>query len=192
MLKINKFFLTVFTCLMVCLLTSCSFGEKEGNESLKTSLLGNSKTIKIYFTKSKGSKGLSFVPVKRQVSKGDSSLNTALTELFLGPYKEEAMQGIMTEIPVGTRLIKTEEAEDEVVVDISSQFLAGGGSATMQLRYLQIYKTLSTICPGKKFYLNIDGKPLKTVGGEGLEVKQPLRKINDYTKNYEETKDLQP
>ena len=192
MQRINIFFHTLLVCLLVVFITSCSFLSKDESEPVKNNFLGNSKTIKIYFTKSKNSKGLSFVPVKRKILKADSTLDCALRELFLGPYKREIISGIMTEIPTGTRLIKTEEAEDEVLVDISSQFLAGGGSATMQLRYLQIYKTLSSICPGKKIYLNIDGKPLKTIGGEGLEVRQPLKKINDYTQNYEETKDLQP
>ena len=62
----------------------------------------------------------------------------------------------------------------------------------MQLRYLQIYKTLKKIAPFKEVYLLVDGKPVKTIGGEGLEVTQPLTKINDYTQKFEKTEGLQP
>ena len=98
----------------------------------------------------------------------------------------------MSEVPVGTRLINVEESEDDVLVDISPQYLTGGGSATMQLRYIQIYNTLKKIAPLKDIYLKVDGKVLKTIGGEGLEVTQPITKINDYTKKYEKTETVQP
>ncbi len=150
------------------------------------------REVKVYFTKSKKSDELLFITAARKVSKDDSAVSAALKELFLGPTKSEELMGIMTEIPIGTRLIKVEESEDEVLVDLSSQYLTGGGSAAMQLRYLQIYKTLKKLCPNKEIYLNVEGKSLKTIGGEGLEVSQPIKNINDYTKKYEKTKDLQP
>ena len=153
---------------------------------------GNLREVKVYFTKSKAPEELSLIPVSRKISKDDSVTGSALKELFLGPTKTEEIRGIMTEIPIGTRLIKVEESEDEVLVDLSSQYLTGGGSAAMQLRYLQIYKTLKKICPNKDIYLNVEGKSLKTIGGEGLEVTQPITKINDYTKKQEKTENVQP
>ena len=153
---------------------------------------GNLREVKVYFTKSKAPEELSLILVSRKISKDDSVTGSALKELFLGPTKTEEIRGIMTEIPIGTRLIKVEESEDEVLVDLSSQYLTGGGSAAMQLRYLQIYKTLKKICPNKDIYLNVEGKSLKTIGGEGLEVTQPITKINDYTKKQEKTENVQP
>ncbi|MBI3590335.1 MAG: GerMN domain-containing protein [Candidatus Melainabacteria bacterium] len=152
----------------------------------------NLRDIKIFFTKSKGPEGILLIPVNRKVSRDDSIAAAAVRELFLGPSKIEERKGIMTEIPVGTRLINIEESEDEIVVNISPQYLTGGGSATMQLRYLQIYRTLKKIVPFKEIYLQVDGKVLKTIGGEGLEVTQPLTKINDYTQKYEKTDKVQP
>ena len=152
----------------------------------------NQREVKVYFTKSRAPEELSLVPVSRNISKDDSIVSATLKELLLGPLKGEELKGLMTEIPVGTRLIKVEESEDEVLVDLSSQYLTGGGSAAVQLKYLQIYKTLKKICPSKDIYLNVEGKNLKTIGGEGLEVTQPITKINDYTKKYEKTKDVQP
>ena len=187
-----KKILVCLNILIVLLLTSCTF--KSSDRGFISSPFGknNFKQTKIYFTKLKDSEGLLLIPVVRNIQKNDSVVDASLKELFLGPTSEEMLKGIMTEIPIGTRLIMVEEAEDEVLVDISSQFLTGGGSATMQLRYLQLYKTLRNVAPGKKIYLMVDGKNVKTIGGEGLEVNQPLSKINDYTKKYEKTDNLQP
>lgn len=152
----------------------------------------NQRDVKVYFTKPKSKEEIAFVSVARKISKDDSVIDGSLRELFLGPTKKEELRGIMTEIPTGTRLIKVEESEDEIVIDVSGQYVTGGGSATMQLRYLQLYKTLNHIAPDKKVYLLVDGKNLKTLGGEGLEITQPLTKINDYTKINKKTGSVQP
>jgi len=173
---------------------SCSFSPETRSSSEKIFPLGlNYKEVEVYFTKSKGQKSnISFIPVKRKVSKDDSIIDSSLKELFLGPTKQEEFKGIMTEIPVGARLIRVEESEDEVLIDVSPQYLTGAGSATMQLRYLQLFKTLKKIAPNKKLYLHVDGKSIKTIGQEGLEVTQPLSKINDYTKVNEKSHKVEP
>ena len=179
-------YIIIFTVLTL-MLTACSTTSKDRSHKPK-----NMNEVKVYFTKTKEAKKLFFVPVKRFVSKEDNTVSAALRELFLGPTKKERTKGIMTEIPVGTRLIDVEEADDEVLVDVSSQLLTSGGSATVQLRYLQIYKTLSDMRPNKEFYLNVEGMTLKAIGGEGLEVKQPLAEIPDYTEEHEPTENVQP
>ena len=167
--------------------------QKRSKEEKRVGIFdSNSQEIKIYFTKSKAPGEIALVPVVRKVSKDDSPVYASIRELFLGPTKPEELKKIMTEIPLGTRLINIEESGDEIYLNISSQYIAGGGSATMQLRYLQIYKTLKKIAPFKEIYLLVDGKPIKTIGGEGLEVTQPLTKINDYTQKFEKTEGLQP
>ena len=194
MLKIKNQILISFFLLLILFLTGCSspqIGEKH-SAGIGLPFGRNLKEVQVYFTKSKTPEELSLIPVSRKVSKEDSIVSAALKELFLGPAKSEELRGIMTEIPIGTRLIKVEESEDEVLIDLSSQYLTGGGSAAVQLKYLQIYKTLKKICPDKDIYLNVEGKSLKTIGGEGLVVTQPLTKINDYTKKPEKTKDVQP
>ena len=191
--NINFILLNIVLLLILFLSGRSSLQKSEDNSGgIGLPFGGNSKEVKVYFTKSKAPEELSLVPVLRKISKDDSVVGSALKELFFGPTKTEELRGIMTEIPIGTRLIKVEESGDEVLVDLSSQYLTGGGSAAMQLRYLQIYKTLKKICPYKNIYLNVEGKSLKTIGGEGLEVTQPLTKINDYTKKQEKTEDVQP
>ena len=194
--KINNIlFLMNILFFLVLFLAGCSNVQESNKRGGHIGLPfdgNNLREVKVYFTKSKAPEELSLVQVSRRVSKEDSIVSASLKELFLGPAKTEELRGIMTEIPIGTRLIKVEESEDEVLIDLSSQYLTGGGSAAMQLRYLQIYKTLKKICPYKNIYLNVEGKSLKTIGGEGLEVTQPLTKINDYTKKHEKTEDVQP
>ena len=186
----NKIFFLALSLMLF--ISGCSNFQQSESGGIGLPFGTNQREVKVYFTKSKAPEELSLVPVSRKISKDDSIVGAALKELFLGPLKGEELKGLMTEIPIGTRLIKVEESEDEVLVDLSSQYLTGGGSAAMQLRYLQIYKTLKKICPKKDIYLNIEGKSLKTIGGEGLEVTQPLTKINDYTKKQEKTEDVQP
>lgn len=192
MVKIKNSNLISICLSFLLLLSGCSVSRQSEDNVIGLPFGGNLKEVKVYFTKSKAPEELSLVLASRKISKNDSIVSATLKELFLGPTKSEELRGIMTEIPVGTRLIKVEEGEDEVLIDLSSQYLTGGGSAAMQLRYLQIYKTLKKICPLKNLYLNVEGKSLKTIGGEGLEVTQPLTKIHDYTKKHEETKDVQP
>ncbi|GEM_PF-1922469 len=195
----NKFFVYLVSCFVLILNTACSSltdtEKKLDKENLdnRFNVFGkNTKETKVYFTKIKGKDELLFIPVTRKVDDENSFVAESLKELFLGPTKQEELKGIMTEIPIGTRLIKVEQSEDDILIDISSQFVTGGGSAAMQLRYLQIYKTLRKIAPQKKLYLYVDGKPIKTIGGEGLEITQPLTKINDYTQINEKNSNVEP
>lgn len=183
-----------FALIILLMNTSCSFVQNTAENISQGKLVfdENMQTVKVCFIKSKSADNLGLVFVTRRIPKEDGLVVGAVRELFLGPTKSEELKGIMSEIPVGTRLINVEESEDEIYVDISPQYLTGGGSATMQLRYIQIYKTLKKTAPYKGVYLKVDGKMLKAIGGEGLEVTQPLTQINDYTKKYEKTETVQP
>ena len=190
--KIVNYFLLFVSCFLLLLTTACSVLQKSINSWKDLTTERNMQEVQIYFTKSKGAENVFFIPVVRKISKDNSIVDGTLKELLLGPTKQEQLKGIMTEIPIGTRLIKIEESEDEILIDLSPQYLTGGGSASVQLRYLQLYKTFRGVTPGKKLYLHVDGKTLKTIGGEGLEVSQPLMSINDYTKKYEKTDGVEP
>ena len=192
-----KYFRLMLCGLCLLFQTACSYlyNSEELGKSKNPIFSGDKslREVKIYFTKSLGEEEIILVPIARKILNEDSIINGALKELFLGPTELEERKSIMTEIPVGTRLIKVEESNDEVLIDLSNQFLIGGGSAAMQLRYLQIYKTLKRVVPKKKLYLYVEGKSIKTIGGEGLEITQPLTMINDYTEKYEKIdEDVQP
>lgn len=181
------------TCLLLVLfLAGCGSSKNASTKKNKVSE-DNLKDVKVYFVKTdKKDKSLTFIPIFRKVYKEDNSLEGSIRELLLGTTEEERKNGISSEIPDGTRLNKIVEDDDEILIDFSERFLAGGGSASVQIRYLQVYKTLEELAPGKKFFLNIEGKEPKTISGEGLEVSQPLKKIEDYTQKFEKTEDVQP
>lgn len=160
---------TILVAILASLtLVSCS-GSDKGN-----SFSSNSQ-VTIYYTKASSELGVVLIPVLRKVDKKDSAYETALKELFLGPTLDERERlKLNTEIPEGVRLIKVKESANEVEIDISNQFMKGGGSETMQVRFRQLSETALNLAKGRPVYLYIDGVKAKTIGGEGLEVPQPL------------------
>ena len=52
--------------------------------------------------------------------------------------------------------------------------MKGGGSETTQVRFRQLRETALNLAKGRPVYLYIDGVKAKTIGGEGLEIPQPL------------------
>ena len=115
------------------------------------------------------------IPVLRKISDGRSAYEVALKELFLGPTLDEQQRlDLATDIPEGVRLVSVKESNDSVNIDISSQFMKGGGSETMQVRFRQLRETALNLAKGRPVYLYLDGVKAKTIGGEGLEIPQPL------------------
>ena len=170
-IKLGKiFFLFLISSL---LLNSCSKKTQSPENNFK-----NGK-VTVYFTKPSKELGVVLIPVVRKISKGSSAYQTAIKELFLGPTLEEREKlELNSEIPEGSRLINIVEENDSVKIDISSQFMYGGGSESMQVRFRQFRETALTLAKGRPVYLYIDGTLATKIGGEGLEVQQPLNKKN--------------
>ena len=97
-------------------------------------------------------------------------LETAINRLLTGP--QEAKDA--TAIPQGTKLLGLSLEKAGIRVNLSQQFTTGGGSASMVERLAQILYTATSIDPNSKVWLEVEGKPLEVLGGEGLEVPQPL------------------
>lgn len=133
--------------------------------------------VTIYFTKASDDLGVILIPVLRKVQEGRTPHETAIKELFLGPTIEEQEKlNLESEIPEGSRLVDIQETNKEVKINISSQFMNGGGSESMQVRFRQLRETALNLARGRPVYLYIDGQKARTIGGEGLEVPQPFNR----------------
>ncbi|MBD2771942.1 GerMN domain-containing protein [Iningainema tapete] len=113
---------------------------------------------------------------------GDSPnqiLEAAFQTLLAGPT--EATNS--TTIPQGTKLVGVEVENDSVTVNLSEEFKSGGGSASMTGRVGQVVYTATALNPNAKVYIEVNGEKLEVLGGEGLELEQPLTR-DSFNQNY--------
>lgn len=130
------------------------------------------KTLQVYWLKASGTK-LQLVPSPVKLTSSNSPealLETAMQQLIAGPTAAD----LSTTIPTGTKLLDLVVKDDGVHVDLSREFTTGGGSTSMEGRLAQVLYTATSLNPGAAVWLSVDGQPLKTLGGEGLVVEQPI------------------
>lgn len=98
-------------------------------------------------------------------------LESAFSQLLAGPSKSA---DYTTTIPQGTKLLALDATEEGVIVDLSQEFMTGGGSASMTSRLAQVVYTATSLDSKSKVWINVEGKPLEILGGEGITVSQPM------------------
>lgn len=126
----------------------------------------------VYWLAYRGEK-LVLDPTPLPLNKQDSpqvQLKSALERLLQGPANADKANAI----PEGTQLNSIKISADGVRLDISQAFTKGGGSSSMQARLGQIIYTASSLDPKTGIWISVDGEPLTVLGGEGLEVSQPM------------------
>jgi spore germination protein GerM len=116
----------------------------------------------------------------KDTDKPSEILEGALKSLLTGP----ADPAFSTTIPKGTKLRNVSLEADGVHVDLSKEFTDGGGSASMTGRVAQVLYTASSLDPTAKVWIQVEGKPLEVLGGEGLMIDQPLTREN-FEKNFD-------
>jgi len=98
------------------------------------------------------------------------ALELAFGNLMGGPNSE----GVATGIPEQTELLALSVESDGVYVNLSADFTDGGGSASMIGRLAQVIYTATAFDPDAAVWIDVEGEPLTLLGGEGLEVRQPM------------------
>ncbi len=157
-------------------LTGCPAPEKNPSiPNASTASLG--KDVVIYFSKLRGNEVVS-EGVVRKMPKDytHSQLHFALEALLEGPNVEESKQGYHSEIPKGTRLLGITEEGNNVRINLSRQFVSGGGATSVQQRMNELQQTIFSSDKDHQIYIEIEGEELKTLAGEGLIIPEPLER----------------
>lgn len=103
--------------------------------------------------------------------KSEQVLQTALETVLAQPPEDSTYT---TAIPPETKLLDLSIDKEGVHVNLSQEFVSGGGSASMSSRLAQIIYTASSSSDSDRVWINVEGKPLENLGEEGLIVSQPM------------------
>ena len=143
----------------------------------------NEQTANIYLLKDTG-KNFELVPIPVNLSVSKDKPNQFLEAAFNSLLTAKNDGDTSSVIPAGTKVLGVKVDNDTVRVNLSEQFTSGGGSASMTGRVGQVVYTATSLNPNAKVYIEVDGKQLDVLGGEGLELEQPLTR-DSFTKNYQ-------
>lgn len=140
-------------------------------------------TANVYWLKDDGTR-LQLVPESVTIvedARPDEQVTAAFNTLLskAGDPEQEAF----TTIPEGTQLLDATVEPDGVHVNLSGEFQYGGGSAAMMGRLGQVIYTATALDPNASVWISVEGKPLTLLGGEGLEVTQPMTR-QDFEENF--------
>lgn len=126
--------------------------------------------LAVYWIESSKNK-LMAVPIAVKAKSSNEAIGSVLNTLIAETPPESTLYSA---IPANTKVLKVTAKNKEIRIDLSKEFTKGGGSASMQGRIIQVLYTATSLELDAKVYLSVEGKPLKYIGGEGLEVPQPM------------------
>jgi spore germination protein GerM len=131
------------------------------------------QSVEIYLLKDNGLKSeLVPMPVKVQAGAEPAEI---LTDAFNRLFSNQNNQsGTFSNIPEATQLRSLTIKDDGIHVDLSPEFKYGGGSSSMIGRLQQVLYTATSLDPNAQVWISLDGQPMTVLGGEGLEIPQPL------------------
>jgi germination protein M len=129
-----------------------------------SSSLAGPMTVEVYFTS-----GKSLVSEARPVSAA-APARGSLEALLAGP----SGAGHFSQVPAGTRLLSLNLAGGIATVSFSDQVQTLQGSPAIPLFLGQVVDTLTQFPDIQRVVLEVNGQPLRTLGGEGVAVPEPL------------------
>ena len=111
--------------------------------------------------------------------KSDRILETAFEHLLSKPTDSS----YTTAIPDGTKLLDLKADKEGIHINLSKEFVYGGGSASMSSRLAQVIFTATSFNDSDRVWISVEGKPLQNLGEEGIIVSQPMTR-EDFNDNF--------
>jgi hypothetical protein len=156
--------------LVIVLLAGCGGADQAGSGSTTASTGTTTGTTaqklmpaKAYFLRDE-----KVAVAESRVPRSAGVARAAMEALLAGPPV-----GLTTAIPDGTRLLGLSIADGVATVDLSGEFGSGGGSASVLARLAQVVYTLTQFPSVESVSFRLDGKPVSTLGGEGVVLDRP-------------------
>ena len=112
----------------------------------------------------------------------EEKLKAALKLLMTGPTKIDPKA--TTTIPSETQVRNLTIEPDGIHIDLSEHFKLGGGSASMAGRLGQVLFTATMFDPEAAVWISVDDESLVILGGEGIEVLQPMTR-QDFEREFD-------
>lgn len=112
-------------------------------------------------------------PAPRTVT-APATANGAVRALLAGPSRYESAHSRTTAIPSGTTLHSVVVRDHMATVDLSGRYDDGGGSLSMRARLAQVVFTVTRFPSVHSVRFEMDGKPVKYFGGEGIVLNGPV------------------
>jgi hypothetical protein len=139
-------------------------------------------TIRAYFFLGSFVDNSGLVPVLREIPKTEAVGAAAMQALIAGPSESElsARPAMYTTVPEGTRFLSLRIEAGIATVNLSREFEAGGGSASVLGRLAQVVYTLTQFPTVKGVRFELDGVPVSSFSGEGVILDAPVDR-GDYT-----------
>jgi spore germination protein GerM len=131
--------------------------------------------VKVFWIDDKDNKKTSVssvTQIAKNVPQTQEGFAKASLTILLASAGKEGKQ--TTTIPAGTKLLSSQIKDDGLHVDLSKEFTEGGGSTSMQGRIAQVLYTATSRNPDMPVWISVEGKQVEALGGEGVEIKQPL------------------
>ncbi|MDP8932522.1 MAG: GerMN domain-containing protein [Actinomycetota bacterium] len=128
-----------------------------------------SRQVSIYLTK-----GELLKKVNRSVPDAPRIGAEAIKALLAGPTPAEAKTGLDTAIPRSVRFRDLKIDGGVALVDLSSEFEAGGGTLGLTLRLAQVTCTLNQFSGVEGVRFALDGQQVSVFSGNGIVLSRPV------------------
>jgi spore germination protein GerM len=170
-MNLDMLILMVATLLLLLALVLINFFNPFPRERAVPQPVVASPNLPIRFSKLQGSQSITEVTYRSNANQSQaSSLRSALEQLLAGPNAREQSQGYYSEIPKGTDLLGLKVHDNALQINLSKEFISGGGSTSIIQRVNELKETVYALQGNRKIEIVIEGQPLETIGGEGLEI----------------------